>query len=383
VNRVLFVSFLGALAAASHAAGAVVKVTSTLPEWLAPEGRLVVTGWAAPSERVTLRSQSGALARVWAGPRGGFRLKGHVTETGRNRLSLVASGIETPLGVVPVRPLRLAAVGDVTFGNGVGRMIGLHGVRYPWVSVAPVLRRADIALANLEGAVSTRGTPVPNKEFHFRGPPGALSAAGRFAGVDVVSLANNHTLDYGPIAFLDTLRYARRYGIRTIGGGADLERSRRPTVVPLGGITVAFLGYSDVRPLGFDAGPGRPGTAPAFPELITADIRAARERADVVVIYFHWGIERTFFPTARQRSLARVSFAAGAHVVLGSHPHVQQPRERFGTRFVAWSLGNFVFGANSPGTERTGILRLALARYGVVGHGFRRARIVQYQPRLL
>ena len=383
MGRVLFASFLGALAAASPATGAVIKVTSTLPEWLAPGGRLVVTGWTAPGERVTLRSQSGALARVWAGPRGGFRIKAPVAEAGRNRLSLVAGGIETPLGVVPVRPLRLAAVGDVTFGNGVGRMISLYGTRYPWLSVAPVLRRADIALANLQGAVSTRGTPVPNKEFHFRGAPAALAAAGRFAGVDVVSLANNHTLDYGRVAFLDTLRYARRYGIRTVGGGADLERARRPTVIPLGGITVAFLGYSDVRPLGFDAGPGRPGTVPAFPELIAADVHAARERADVVVVYFHWGIERTFSPTARQHSLARVSFAAGAQVVLGSHPHVQQPRERLGARFLAWSLGNFVFGANTPGTERTGILRLELGRHGVLGHGFRRARIVQYQPRLL
>jgi hypothetical protein len=252
VGRVLFASLLGVLAAASPATGAVVEVTSTLPEWLAPGGRLAVSGWAAPSERVTLRSQGGALARVWAGPRGGFRIKAHVTAAGRTRLSLLAGGIETRLGVVPVRPLRLAAVGDVTFGNGVARMIGLYGARYPWLSVAPVLRRADIALVNLEGAVSTSGTPVPNKEFHFRGPPAALAAAGRFAGVDVVSVANNHTLDYGRVA-----------------------------------------------------------------------------------------------------------------------------------RFVGWSLGNFVFGASSPGTERTGILGLELGRHGVLGHGFRRARIVRYQPRLL
>ena len=383
MGRVLLASLLGALATAGPATGAVVKVTSTLPEWLAPGGRVVVTGWATPGERVTLRSQGGALARAWAGPRGGFRIRAHVTEPGRTRLSLFAGGVETGLGIVRVRPLRLAAVGDVTFGNGVGTMIGLYGARYPWLSVAPILHRADIAIANLEGAVSTRGTPVPNKQFHFRGPPAALAAAGRFAGVDVVSLANNHTLDYGRIAFLDTLRYAHLYGIRTVGGGVDLERARRPAVIPIGGIRVAFLGYSDIRPQGFDAGPGRPGIAPAFSELITADVRAARRQADVVVVYFHWGIERTFSPTGRQRYLARVSFAAGAQVVLGAHPHVQQPRERFGTRFVAWSLGNFVFGTNSPGTERTGILRLELGRGGVLGHGFRRARIAQYQPRLL
>jgi len=383
VRHALLVSCLGALAAASPATGAVVRVTSTLPDWLAPGGRLVVTGWAGSSERVTLRSHSRALARVWAGPRGGFRIRARVREPGRNRLSLVAGGFRRRLGPVPVRPLRLAAVGDVTFGNGVSTMIGLRGPRYPWLSVGRVLRRADLALANLEGAVSTRGAPVPNKQYHFRGPPGALAAAGRFAGVDVVSLANNHTLDYGRVAFLDTLRNARRFGIRTVGGGGDLERARRPAVIALGGIKVAFLGYSDVRPLGFDAAPERPGTVPAFPELVSADVRTARERADVVVVYFHWGIERTFSPTGRQRSLARVSIAAGAQVVLGSHPHVLQPRERFGTRFVAWSLGNFVFGAGSSGTERAGILRLELGRRGVLGHGFRRARIVQYQPRLL
>ncbi|MGI8606691.1 MAG: CapA family protein [Gaiellaceae bacterium] len=383
MGRVLLAGLLGALAAAAAATGAIIELTSTLPRWLAPGGRLVVTGWAAPSERVTLRTQSGPLARVRAGPRGGFRIQARVRELGRNRFSLVAGALETRLGAVPVRPLRLAAVGDVTFGNGVGRMIGLHGSRYPWLSVAPVLRRADIALANLEGAVSTRGAPVPGKQYHFRGPPAALAAAGRFAGVDVISLANNHTLDYGRVAFLDTLRHARRFGIRTVGGGVDLARSRRPAIIPLGGIRVAFLCYSDVRPTGFDAGAGRPGTAPAFPQLVAADVRATRKRADVVVVYYHWGTERTYSPNGRQRALARVSFAAGAKVVLGSHPHVQQPRERLGNRFVAWSLGNFVFGATSPGTERTGILRLELGRRGVLGHGFRRARIVLYQPRLL
>ena len=383
MSRAFLASVLGALAAASPGTAAIVEVTSSLPEWLAPGGRLVVTGWASPGERVMLRSQSGALARDWAGSRGGFRIRAHITVPGRNRLTLVAGGIETRLGPVSVRPLRLAAVGDVTFGNGVGRMIGLHGPRYPWLSVAPVLRRADVALANLEGAVSTRGAPVPNKRFHFRGPPAALAAAARFAGVDVVSLANNHTLDYGRVAFLDTLRHARRYKVRTVGGGVDLARARRPALVSLGGITIGFLGFSDVRPTGFDAGIGRPGAAPAFPDLIAADVRAARRRADVVVVYFHWGAERTFSPNGRQRSLARVSFAAGAQVVLGAHPHVQQPRKRFGARFVAWSLGNFVFGANSSGTERTGILRLELGRRGVLGFGFRRARIVHYQPRLL
>ena len=190
--------------------------------------------------------------------------------------------------------------------------INRSGARYPWLSVAPVLRRAGVATANVETAVSTRGASVP-KEY-------------------------------------------------------------------------TFLGYLDVRPAGFDATATRSGAAPAFPELIRPDVRAAKRRADLVVVWFHWGIERTFSPTARQRSLARTSFEAGADVVLGAHPHVLQPIRRTRANLVAWSLGNFVFGANSRRTSRTGILRMKLTRAGVVDHSFRRARIggeLRVQPRLL
>jgi poly-gamma-glutamate synthesis protein (capsule biosynthesis protein) len=138
-----------------------------------------------------------------------------------------------------------------------------------------------------------------------------------------------------------------------------------------------------VRPLGVDAGTDRPGATPAFPEYIRADVRAARRRADVVVAYFHWGVERATTPNARQRSLAQLALDAGAHVVLGAHPHVLQPIERTRRRLVAWSLGNFVFAAHSPGTERTGILRIRLGARGVIGRGFRRARIHGVQPRLI
>ncbi|MGH3113569.1 MAG: CapA family protein, partial [Gaiellaceae bacterium] len=261
--------------------------------------------------------------------------------------------------------------------------IARHGPRWPWRSVAPALRAADLALANLEGAVSTRGTPAPGKLYTFRGPPSALRAAASFAGLDLVSLANNHSLDYGRTAFLDTIANARRFGLRTVGGGSSLTTARRPAIVKRGGLRVAFLGFSDVRPLGFDAGAGRPGTVPAFPEIVRADVRAATRRADVVVAYFHWGVERTTVPTWRQRDLGQTALDAGATVVLGAHPHVLQPVERRGRRLIAWSLGNFVFAAHSPNTTRTGILRIRLGARGVVGTSFRRARIAWVQPRLL
>jgi hypothetical protein len=367
------------------------SVMSPLPSWRAPGGRLTVVGTAGPDETVSLFVGAAKRAETTASPEGRFRIRTRMPHgPGRYAIAVEVTRelvVRLEAGAVRVRPLRLAAVGDVNLGDRVALAMAAYGVRYPWLDVAPVLTRADLAVANLECAVSTRGSPWPGKQYTFRGSPRALRAMARFAGIDAISVANNHSLDYGRAAFADTLRYAREYGITPFGGGKGLAAARRPRILGAGGLRIAFLGYSDVRPLGFDAGPTTSGTAPAFPWYIRPDVRNARARADVVVVYFHWGIERTFTPTARQRSLAAVSFDAGAHVVLGAHPHVLQSIERPGRRkLVAWSLGNFVFGANTAGTERTGILRLKLGSRGVRDYGFRRARIggpYLVQPQLL
>jgi poly-gamma-glutamate synthesis protein (capsule biosynthesis protein) len=365
-------------------------VTSTLPGWLAPGGRLVVSGTAASADVVML-SLGGVRRRTTAREDGAFVFK--VRAPAQPGAHTVAVGLaedraaRLDLGAVHIRPVRLAAVGDVNLGDRARAAISEYGVRYPWLSVAPVLRAPDISVANLECAVSRRGSPWPGKEFTFRGSPSSLRAMARYAGVDAVSLANNHSLDYGRVAFADTLSYAHDFGLKTFGGGRNLDAARRPAVFRRGGLRIAVLGYSDVRPLGFDAGPTQSGTAPAFPEYIAPDVRRARRRgADAVVVFFHWGIERRTTPTARQRSLARVAFDAGATVVLGAHPHVLQPIEAPRVRrLVAWSLGNFVFGADTAVTQRTGILKVRLGRRGVQRHRLRRARIggiYNVQPRL-
>jgi poly-gamma-glutamate capsule biosynthesis protein CapA/YwtB (metallophosphatase superfamily) len=358
-------------------------VSSALPSWRAPGAPLSVRGTAAPGATVELWIGSAKRAEYDAQPNGRFAFRVRVPATPRRyAVAVVSEGERTGAGSLLVRPVRLAAGGDVTLGNGVATAIRQYGPRWPWRSVAPVLRAADIAVVNLETCVSTRGRPWPGKEFTFRGTPRSLRATARFAGVDVGSLANNHSLDYGRVAFADTLAYAERYGIHTVGGGASLRAARKPAILRRGGLRVAFLGFSDVRPPGFDAAHGRSGATPAFPRYIRADVRKAADRADVVVVYFHWGIELDRSPTARQRFLARVARRAGASVVLGAHPHVLQPRERRGSKFVAWSLGNFVFDWHSPGTDRTGILRLGLGRAGVVSSRFLPARINWVQPRL-
>ena len=292
----------------------------------------------------------------------------------------MAGGSRVALGTLLVRPIVLAAVGDVTPAEGVADSLASRGIAYPWRSVAHVLHAADIATGNLEGVISDAGVPVANKEFHLRGGPALLQGAATIAGIDVFTVANNHSLDYGPVAFLDTLRAAHGLGIATVGGGADLADARRPVILVRGGLRIAILGYSDIRPPGFDATADTPGTAPADPAEIAQDVEHARRIADLVVVWFHWGIELQTSPNARQEELAQVALASGADVVLGAHPHVLQPVERRGRTIIAWSLGNFVFPSHSAGTDSTGILLVRLAARGVTGSQFVPAHITGFQP---
>jgi poly-gamma-glutamate capsule biosynthesis protein CapA/YwtB (metallophosphatase superfamily) len=355
------------------------RLTAKLPEWLAPEAHARTTGWAGADEPVRLLANGKPIAAARSGALGRFMLDVRAPRrSGRYRLVLRAGDRRTVLPDLIVRPVVLAAVGDVNLGDRIDTGIRTVGPDGPWKPAAPVLRAADLTVANLECAVSTRGWAVPGKEYTFRGAPSSLAAAGR-AGVDVVSVANNHSLDFGVEAFVDTLRHARRFGLQTIGGGT-LGAARRATLVRLGGLRIALLAYSDVRPAGFDATIDQPGAAPAVPEAIAVDVAAARRRADSVVVYFHWGNELEFTPNEQQRSLAAVALAAGATVVLGAHPHVLQPVELRGRQLVAWSLGNFVFGAASPGTTSSGVLLVGLERRGVRWSELVPARIDGFTP---
>jgi hypothetical protein len=367
-------------AAARPAHAVELRVDTSLPPWVAPGARVTVAGFSAGSTRVILRTAAGrALARTTSGPRGRYLLRFRAPAAGAYRLRTAAAGATAPVGTLHVRPLVLAAVGDVTFGEQVGPAVEAHGGAYPWTSVARTLRAADLTVGNLETSISTRGV-ASVKEFTFRGPPGALPAMSRVAGFDVLTLANNHSADYGPDALLDTIRYVRAAGMQTVGAGGNERASRRPALVTAGGLRVAVLGYSDVNPLGFPATADRPGTARADVAAIDADVRAARRRADVVVCFFHWGTELHAAPDARQRTFADACLRAGATVVLGAHPHVFGAVERAGRRsLVAWTLGNFVFpSAGEP--ARTGILEVSLGADGVRGYRVLPVRIDGFRP---
>ena len=332
-----------------------VKLSSKLPAWVAPGVRVAVSGFAGAHQLVRARLSGHSSGVVRSGRLGGFRLVVIAPRPGRYAVSVSSGGTVVKAGVLRVRPVLLAAVGDVTTGEQVGASVSTLGSDYAWARVGATLRAADVATANLEGAVSSRG----------------------------VAVANNHSGDYGAEALLDTIRFAHAAGIQTVGGGSNAAAALRPVIVTVGGLRIGFVGLSDVNPYGFNATADSPGTAKADPDTVRSAVRAARRVSDVVVCWFHWGTELHPDPSERQRELAAAAFAAGAQVVLGAHPHV------FGAvsspvrgSVVAWTLGNFVFPSGSPDTERTGILAVSLDRYGVRGWRVEHATIHGFQPQL-
>jgi capsule synthesis protein PGA_cap len=343
---------------------------------------------AAPGVRVEVqirrRGRWRRLVSRRSDRRGRYRVRARLPfAAGRYRLRAVApQAVPSRTIRVRTRGVTLDAVGDINLGDGVADVMARRGTRFPWGGVRRELRSADIAFGNLECAVSTRGRKVPDKQYNFRGRPGALRSVARYAGMDVLNMANNHSGDFGTTALLDTMAWVGHFGMKHIGAGRGLPSAGSPQIVRRLGLRVAFVGFSDINPAGFVAGPHRPGTLPATPAVIRHTVRRARRRADVVIASFHWGVERETHPTGRQRALARSALAAGAGAVIGAHPHVLQPIRKRGRKLIAYSLGNFVWSAGSGVTARTGILRLRLSRRGVERSTFLHARIAGTRPGL-
>ena len=381
---------LAVLAAATLPSPAAAQQPPTLqaPRVVASGTTFTVSGTAAaPGRRLTiqiaLNGRWRQLAAARPRPSGRFsrRVRPRRTRSRYLLRAMTATGLVSARRTVRSRHVTLSAVGDVNLGDAPGVAIDANGPRYPWTGTARILRSADVTFGNLECAVSTRGAPVP-KTFTFRGRPSALAEMRRYAGFDVLNLANNHVGDFGTRALLDTVSRTRALGMRAVGAGGSLASASEPRIVERLGLEIAFVGFSDILPASFFASADRAGTQQATPANIRSSVRRARRRADVVVATFHWGVERDTRENARQRGFAGIALKAGADGVIGAHPHVLQPVVRTGRQIVAYSLGNFVFGATSPITARTGILRVRLSARGVEGHRLVPAVIEGTRPRL-
>ena len=210
---------------------------------------------------------------------------------------------------------------------------------------------SDIFMANQEFPFSDRGSAAPEKQFTFRLPPSRVSMMNEI-GVDIVALANNHSLDYGTDALVDTCTALDGAGIRYVGAGPDMNRARQLEKIEVNGKTIGFLAASRVYPdADWVANSKKPGMVSGYdPTILLEEIKKAKESCDYLVVYVHWGVERDEKPQEHQRILGKQIIDAGADLVIGSHPHVLQGIEYYNGKPICYSLGNFIFGSSIPKT---------------------------------
>jgi poly-gamma-glutamate capsule biosynthesis protein CapA/YwtB (metallophosphatase superfamily) len=238
----------------------------------------------------------------------------------------------------PPTPVRIVFVGDIMLDGGPGHIVTNGGD--PFAAVAPILRDADLTVGNLECAITRDGHAV-DKPYTFKGPKSALPLLKKY--FSAVSLANNHSGDWGKRGFADELTLLQETGLPWFGGGANEREAHRPLVLTANGRRVALLGYNDFPPRSFAARSNSPGTAWLIEKDVVRDIREARRQADIVILFLHWGEELEGTPLLQQQALARRLIDAGADAIIGAHPHVTQTIDWFKGRPVVYSLGNFLF----------------------------------------
>ena len=260
-------------------------------------------------------------------------------------------------------PVTLAFGGDVHFEGAIGSRLAANPAT-TFGPIATVLRRADLAVVNLETAITDGGTPAP-KDFTFRAPPSAFTAL-KGAGVDVATMANNHGMDFGVSGLRDSLAAAKAARFPVIGIGGNAAEAFAPWRTTVKGQRIAVIGATQVLDSNLAAawtagGAGKPGLASAYEQdRLLAAVRDARADADTLVVDLHWGRELNGCPIDRQRTLAARLVAAGADVVVGSHAHILLGGGYLRGAYVHYGLGNFVFYSRGGITAQSGVLLLTM-----------------------
>ena len=296
---------------------------------------------------------------------------------------------------VMVDPLGLVATGDFIPTRRVGRAVErLGGGDFDaiFTLVGDHLRAADLVVVSMEVAAPGVLPPTPcgdvQRQFILTASPAAIDALAA-AGVDIVTTAGNHAGDcHGgcpwPNAVLETIDRLERAGIAPIGTGPDLVSATTPLIVERSGVTLAFLSYDTIAGYYF-ATEDRAGTAPATPEGVAADVRAATQLADHVILALSWGEEYVSTTTGLQRAIVDAAIEAGASLIIGNHPHWLQPLVQVANGLVAYALGNFVFDQSwSIGTTQSVLLEVGFSKDRILGYRVRPVVIRRnYQPELV
>jgi formylglycine-generating enzyme len=238
------------------------------------------------------------------------------------------------------RPIRLLFVGDIMLDGGPGHAIA-SGID-PFAHCTQLLLDNDVTIGNLE-CVLGRGGQQINKDYAFRAAEDSAIYLKKY--FQALSVANNHTLDWGQEGFLECLNVLKKSDIGYFGGGQDINAARAGLMLDVRGKRIVLLGYNDINKKSNKATDSRAGTAPLEMKSVIEDIEYAKKtlNADVVIPYIHWGTELVPMPGERERRQAKRMVDAGATAVIGSHPHVVQTVDSYRGRPIVYSLGNFAF----------------------------------------
>jgi gamma-polyglutamate biosynthesis protein CapA len=277
------------------------------------------------------------------------------------------SQIPEYLVFAPPPRIKILAVGDLMFDRGVYKSIERNkpgDFSFIFEKILDLKKDYDILLGNLEGPVTNQGQEVGNL-YSFRMKPELLPVL-KENGFDILSVANNHTGDWGYDGFVDTLKNLDANGLSYVGGGFNYASATSPRIINRNGLRTGFLGFSDVGPLGLAVSNWRAGVLIVKDADFAGIIKNAASQVDNLIVTIHFGEEYKTTHNTRQAKIAHEAIEAGARVVIGHHPHVVQDDEYYNNGYIAYSLGNFVFDQNFSSETMQGLaLGLELGKDGV------------------
>ncbi len=268
-----------------------------------------------------------------------------------------------------VKEITLYFVGDIMLDRGVLHYIEKNNDwRWPFLNIAEDMEKADLVFGNLESMISDKGRNV-GSIYSFRAPPETMQGL-VYAHFDILSVANNHSFDYTVNAFTDTLLRLKENNILYVGGGFNREEAHSSVIKEINDTKIGFLAYTSVGSPNWQAGENSPGIAwmdTSLFDVLKKDVIKAKEKADILVVSFHFGNEYQEEPSEKQQILANTALDAGADIIAGHHPHVVQPLEINEKGVIAYSLGNFIFDQYfSEETMRGAILKVNIREKEII-----------------
>ncbi len=262
------------------------------------------------------------------------------------------------------KDLRVLFAGDVMLDWGISDVIEKNGYKYPFEDIKEFLKQFDYRFCNLECPVSEEGEPHPDKKYIFLGKPEYIETL-KYGDINGVSLANNHSNDFGKTALLNTLTNLYTNGISFTGAGMNIGSAHLPISIDIKNVRLAVFAYSVIANDDSFATDSTPGIAGFSLDLIKEDIEQFRRLHDFIIISIHWGNEYSRYPTEKQIEMAHAIIDAGADVIIGHHPHIFQGIEIYKKKPIFYSLGNFIFGSINEDIRDNVLLEVSFLKEGI------------------